>query len=139
MEEVLLRFHHIAEEIFDSLDGRSLKNCKKACRTWKNFICDPNQKFMWIQIIKAHEESAYLGLGPLKNRINGPKPKWSKLRIQSLKDFVNRLKLEKDKTRTISQTFCNNKDKLDRFCKIMVINHTTLLKNIVQAVYISVS
>ena len=53
MEDVLLRFPQIGEEIFDSLDEESLENCKKVCRIWKNFIEDPNQKFKWIQAIKS--------------------------------------------------------------------------------------
>ena len=97
MEEVLSRFQHIGEEIFESLDEESLEICKNVCRTWKNFIADPNRKFMWIQIIRTHEENAILDIGPLKNFISGPKPKWSKLRIQSLREFVNRLNSEKDK------------------------------------------
>ena len=94
MEEVLLRFHYIGDEIFYSLDEKSLENCKKVCRTWKNFIANPNKKFIWIQIIKD-EENAFL----LKNFINGPKPKWSKLGIKALRDFANRLNSEKDKSK----------------------------------------
>ena len=60
MEEVLSRFSHLGEEIFDSLDEDSLENCKKVYWTWKNFIEDPNQKFLWIQRIKAYEEKAML-------------------------------------------------------------------------------
>ena len=106
MEEVLLRFHYIGEEIFDLLDEESLEISKKVCRSWNNFIADPKQKFMWIQIIKAHEENVILrhpslDIGPLKNFISGPKPKWSKLRIQSLREFVNTLKSEKDEYKKI--------------------------------------
>ena len=54
MEEVLLRFPKIGEEIFDSIDEESLENSKKVCRFWKNFIEDPNQKLIWIQAIKLH-------------------------------------------------------------------------------------
>ena len=52
MEEVLLRFPYVGEEIFDLLDEKSLENCKSVCKTWKNFIEHPNQKFFWIQIIR---------------------------------------------------------------------------------------
>ena len=97
MEEVLLKFHHIREEIFDLLDEKSFENCEKVCQTWKSFLCNPNQKFMWIQTIKIHEENAILNIGKLKSFISSPKPKWSKLRIQSLREFVNRLNSERDK------------------------------------------
>ena len=84
MEEVILRFHYIGEEIFDSLDEVSLEKSKKVCRTWKNFISNPNQKFKWIQIIKAHEEKPILRSKTvrLKNFIIGPKPKWSKSKFK---------------------------------------------------------
>jgi len=59
MEEVLSRFPYIGEEIFVSLDKKSLENCKKVCRTWKNFICNPKQKFMWVENIRLHEKMCY--------------------------------------------------------------------------------
>ena len=90
MEEALLRFQYIGEEIFDTSDEKTLENCKKVCRTWKNFIVSPNQKFIWIKKIKAYEETITLRIlySPkglineyLKNFISGPKLNWSKLRI----------------------------------------------------------
>ena len=56
MEEALLRFPHIGEKIFESLDEKSLENCRKVCKPWKNFIEDPNQKFKLIEIIKKYED-----------------------------------------------------------------------------------
>ena len=105
MEEVLLKFPHIKEEIFDLLDAKSLKNCTSVCKTWKNFLEDPNQKFMWIQIIKGYEEKAFLeGFCvniPLERFISSQKPKWSKLRLQDLREFVRRLNSEKDESKLI--------------------------------------
>ena len=78
MEEVLLGFQHIGEEIFDSLDEKSLENCKKVCKAWTNFIGDSNQKFIWIQTIKAYEQNVIIrGYNNfhLKRYINGLKPK----------------------------------------------------------------
>ena len=54
MEEVLLRFSHLGENIFDLLDNKSLFKCRKICRTWSSFIAD--QKFPWIRVI--HHPSA---------------------------------------------------------------------------------
>ena len=56
MEEVCLRFPDIGEVILDFLNEKSLENCKKVGRAWKSFIENPNQKFLWIQIIKKHEK-----------------------------------------------------------------------------------
>ena len=88
MEEVFLRFSHLGEGIFDLLDEKNLQKCRKVGRTWKRFIEDPNQKLLWIQIIKKHEKTIYL-----KRFISSPQ-KWSKLRIQNLREFAK--KLEKD-------------------------------------------
>ena len=102
MEEVLLRFPHIGEEIFDVLDEESLENCKKVCKIWKNFIEDPKQKLKWIKEIKANEKNAALRRGfisfPLKFFISGPNPKWSKLPIQDLRDFVYRLNYKRNES-----------------------------------------
>ena len=57
MEEVLLRFPHIGEKIFESLDEKSIDTFRRLCRTWKNFIEDPNHKLLWIQIIRGHEKN----------------------------------------------------------------------------------
>jgi hypothetical protein len=95
MEEVLLRFSHLGEGIFDLLDEKTLQKCRKVGRTWKCFIEDPNQKLLWIQIIKKHEKTIedYRRNYNLKRFISSPQ-KWSKLRIQNLREFAK--KLEKD-------------------------------------------
>ena len=90
MEEVLLRFPHIGEEIFNALDEKSLQNCKKVGRTWKRFIQDPNQKLLWIQIIKKQEKDIYI-----KKYLNSP-PKWNKLKIQNLREFAKKLHSTED-------------------------------------------
>ena len=90
MEEVLLRFPHIGEKFFESLDEKSLESCRKVCKQLKNFIEDPNQKFRWILIIKKIEERTNL-----KYWINS-KYTWSKLRIQNLREFAKSLLLEED-------------------------------------------
>ena len=88
MDEVLQRFSHLGEIIFDLLDETNLENCKKVCRSWKNFIDDPNKKFLWIQTIKKHEKSNYI-----KRFISG-EPKWRKLKLQDLKSFAEKLKCD---------------------------------------------
>ena len=87
MEEVLLRFSDIGEAILDLLNEKSLQNCKKVDRAWKNFIESPNQKFLWIQIIKKHEKDLII-----KNYITGgPNRIWNKLKINDLRDFAKTL------------------------------------------------
>ena len=38
MEEVLIRFPHLGDNIFQNLESKSLIKCKEVKRTWKNFI-----------------------------------------------------------------------------------------------------
>ena len=88
---------------------------KKALKTARKFAdhgqilvaIDSNRKFIWIQTIKAYEQNVIIrGYNNfhLKRYINGLKPKWSKLRIQDLKEFVKRLNSIKDGSKT-SQMF----------------------------------
>ena len=50
MNEILRRFQHIGEQIFEELDNESFAKCRKADRSWKTFI--DSQKFLWIRIIR---------------------------------------------------------------------------------------
>ena len=38
MEEVLLRLHHIGDQIFHEIDPQSLTKCRSVAKTWKSFI-----------------------------------------------------------------------------------------------------
>ena len=50
MEDLIQRFPHIAEQILEQLDNKSLANCKTVSDSWQNFIEDRN--FTWIRITK---------------------------------------------------------------------------------------
>ena len=50
MEDFNQRFQHLSEQIFDSLDNRSLFACKEVSRSWHYFLDD--QKFLQIRIIQ---------------------------------------------------------------------------------------
>ena len=52
MEEVFLRFSHLSETIFDSLDNPSLANCKEVSKSWYFYL--DTQKFLQPRIIKAN-------------------------------------------------------------------------------------
>ena len=49
MEEVLLRFPHIGERIFDLVEDKDLIKCKNVSKTWRQLI---PEKY-WIRIIKS--------------------------------------------------------------------------------------
>ena len=49
MEEVNFRFQHLGEQIFNSLDNKSLVNCREVSRSWQNFL--ESQKFLHAKII----------------------------------------------------------------------------------------
>ena len=51
MEEVILRFPHIAQQIFEELDDGDFIWCKVISQSWKNFI--EENKFAYIKLIKA--------------------------------------------------------------------------------------
>ena len=51
MEEVISRFPHIAEQIFEELDNDNFIQCKVISQSWKNFI--EESKFAYIKLIKA--------------------------------------------------------------------------------------
>ena len=84
MEEVLLRFPHIGEAIFDSLSEETVEKCRKVSKIWKNFIEGPNEKWSWIQMIKQHEKDSYL-----KKFVSHPQS-WRKLSIQDLRRFAGK-------------------------------------------------
>ena len=52
MDELSLRFPHLAEGIFNSLDNQSLSNCRIVNNSWKNYL--DQQKFFQIRKIKEN-------------------------------------------------------------------------------------
>ena len=50
MDNVLLRFPHLGEQIFKNLEDENLAKCHQLSRTCRFFIED--QKFVWIRVIK---------------------------------------------------------------------------------------
>jgi hypothetical protein len=48
MEEVIVRFPHLAEKILNSLSNKSLVGCPEVNKTWKEFIS--NEKFYHTRI-----------------------------------------------------------------------------------------
>ena len=52
------RFQHITENIFKSLDKRSLSNCREVAKTWKNAI--DSKSLPWILIVKAPSIQKYM-------------------------------------------------------------------------------
>ena len=51
MEEVIARFPHLGEQIFQQLDYQNLVRCKMVSRSWLS--CVEEQKFYYIRLIKA--------------------------------------------------------------------------------------
>ena len=48
MEEVLLRFDHLAKHIFEISDNETLTRCREVGRSWKNLI--DYEDIPWIRI-----------------------------------------------------------------------------------------
>ena len=66
MEELCIRFSHLSEKIFDSLDNDSIIKCKEASRFWLNFL--DGQKLVQIRIIKATVEQFH-SIGESWNKV----------------------------------------------------------------------
>ena len=47
--EVFMRFSHLAEQIFNCLDNKSLANCNLVTRSWQNFL--EHHKILNVRII----------------------------------------------------------------------------------------
>ena len=50
MEEIVLRFPHIGQQIFEKLDDQCLVKCRKVQKSWKDFIS--NEKIACFRNIK---------------------------------------------------------------------------------------
>ena len=92
MEEVLLRFSHLGERIFDLMDNKNLVNCRKVSQTWNSFIED--LKFPWIRIIKKHDEN-YIKYQIMTSYHIKSQLKWKKMfqktSVEDLREFAKRL------------------------------------------------
>ena len=55
MEQVILRFPHLAEKIFAQLDNLSLARCREVSKTWKSFL--DQKKFLHIRCIQSYIEN----------------------------------------------------------------------------------
>ena len=49
MEDLITRFQHISEQIFEQLDNKSLTTCRKVSKSWQKFV--DNKNFAWIRIV----------------------------------------------------------------------------------------
>ena len=50
MEDLIMRFPHLAEKIFDTLENKSLTTCREVSKSWNNFVC--KKKFFLIRFIE---------------------------------------------------------------------------------------
>ena len=53
IEDLIERFPHIAEQIFEYLDNISLTNCREVVKSWKDFI--DNKYLPWKRIVKKEK------------------------------------------------------------------------------------
>ena len=49
MEDLITRFQHISEQIFEQLDNKSLANSREVSKSWQLFIDDKD--YAWIRIV----------------------------------------------------------------------------------------
>ena len=54
MEDLTIRFHYAAGNIFNHLDDKSINQCRLVCRSWRD--CIDGLRFYWMRIIKKFTE-----------------------------------------------------------------------------------
>ena len=72
MEQIILRFPHLSEKIYNLLDNKGLEKSRKVDRYWNIYIA--NQKFYYIRITKTileldHEVLGIQEVGPAWNKL----------------------------------------------------------------------
>ena len=55
MENILLRFPVIGQEIFKQVDNPNLTKCKEVCHSWGYFL--NNDRLVWLRIIQKYEKN----------------------------------------------------------------------------------
>ena len=68
MEEVISRFPHLAKEIFEQFDRKTLKKCVWVGRDWKQFITDENLQTMCM--IRAYTNCSKAKLKKVLKKID---------------------------------------------------------------------
>ena len=53
IEDLIERFPHIAEQIFECLDNKSLGKCREVVKSWQAFIDQRN--LPWKRIVKVEK------------------------------------------------------------------------------------
>ena len=66
MEQIFLRFPHLAEGIFEKLNNKTLAKCKVVSRSWKASIDD--FKFTWIRALKNSSKDSLIRM--LKSQLD---------------------------------------------------------------------
>ena len=80
MEQIFLRFPHLAEGIFEKLNNKTLANCKVVSRSWKASIDD--FKFTWIRALKNSSKDSLIRM--LKSELDRDKVKSIAIGTQEL-------------------------------------------------------
>lgn len=105
MEEVIARFPHLAEYIFNSLSNKTLADCRKVNKAWKGFIDSERfyKKFYKkrIEDEKRRQQSASIqNLQKLLPHHQGEKLSKAMI-LQHTAEYI--YQLEQEKTRLVSQ------------------------------------
>ena len=60
LDEIMLRFPHIVQDVFKELDNKSLTNCRNVSRACCDFIDD--EKFNWVRKIQNYVSTLESGI-----------------------------------------------------------------------------
>ena len=73
MEEVLLRFGHLGQNIFEKLDDLTLVKCKKVTRQWNLFI--DSKKIGLLKVVKIKSNAPEVYIKKMLRRLNSDSAK----------------------------------------------------------------
>ena len=73
MEEVLLRFGHLGQNIFEKLDDLTLLKCKEVTRTWKTFI--DFEKIVVLKVVEIKSNAPRVSIKKILHRLDSDSAK----------------------------------------------------------------
>ena len=96
MEEIILRFPVIAEQIFDQLDDQNVMKCRQICKTWY----DVTERLQWIRKIqkmaKDRFQSFHMKYSYEQKLYDDHQISWKSVLVKTPTHFLKKLAVTRD-------------------------------------------
>ena len=94
MEEIILRFPVIAEQIFDQLDDQNVMKCREICKTWY----DVTERLQWIRLIQKMTKDQGIGVWTANDAklYNDHQISWKSVLVKIPTHFLKKLAVTRD-------------------------------------------